>query len=305
MPADATGGFVSTGPAVAQAPLPDNWWVLYQDPELSRLVTHAFAANTNLKEAEANLAAARAMLENARNGLFPQTDLQLSGTRGRDPVTNEILELTGRKPQTIWLYDATLDASYELDLFGHVRRSIEQARDSAEAQAAALDDLRVTIAAETARAYGDICTYGERIVVAQRALDLAARQYRIVHQRFAAGAGTQFDVTRQGVVVAQQQAVLPPLEGQRRAALFELADLLGETPAQAPQEVLSEAAMQLARLRWATVPPCWRAGRTSARRTENAAALAGVGVATADLFPASPSTGLRRYQQHAWHAQQQ
>jgi NodT family efflux transporter outer membrane factor (OMF) lipoprotein len=288
VPAGAGGGFVSTGPAVAPAPLPDNWWVLYQDPELNRLIAQAFAANNNLKAAEANLAAARATLENARNGLLPQTDLQLAGTYGRDPTTDEILELTGRKPQTTWLYDDLLDVSYELDLFGHVRRTIEQARDSAEAEAAARDDLRVTIAAETARAYGEICTFGEQIAVAQRALNLATQQYRIVQQRFTAGAGTQFDVTRQGVVVAQQQAVLPPLQGQRRAALFELADLLGETPAQAPREVLScQTAMKLS----APVPVGDGAAllerRPDIREADRkyAAALAGVGVATADLFP--------------------
>jgi NodT family efflux transporter outer membrane factor (OMF) lipoprotein len=288
IPAGATGRFVSTDPAVAEAPLPNDWWVLYQDPELNRLIARAFAANTDLKVAEADLAAARAVLEHARNGLFPQTNLQVAGTYGRDPTTGEILELTGREPQTLWIYDDLLDASYELDLFGHVRRTIEQARDSAEAVAAARDDLRVTIAAETARAYGEVCTYGEQIAVAQRALDLATRQYRIVQQRFAAGGGTQFDVTRQGVVVAQQQAALPPLEGQRRAALFELADLLGETPAHAPQEVLScQSPPELS----APVPvgdgAALLARRPDIREADRkyAAALAGVGVATADLFP--------------------
>ena len=288
VPPSAVGGFVSTTPAVAPAKLPDDWWVLYQDPALNRLIAQAFAANTDLKVAEANLAAARAVLENARNGLFPQTNLDLSGTYGRDPVTDEILILTGRKPQTTWLYDDLLDVSYELDLFGHVRRTIEQARDSAEAQLAARDDLRVTIAAETARAYGEICTSGEQIAVAQRSLGLATQQYRIVEQRFTAGAGTQFDVTRQGVVVAQQMATIPPLQGRRRAALFELADLLGETPAQAPQEVLScQTAMKLS----APVPVGDGAAllvrRPDIREADRkyAAALAGVGVATADLFP--------------------
>ena len=288
VPAGATGGFVSTDPAVAEAPLPDDWWVLYQDPELNRLIAQAFAANTNLKVAEADLAAARAVLESARNGLFPQTGLQLSSTYGRDPVTDEILVLTGGKPRTTWIYDDLLDVSYELDLFGHVRRTIEQARDSAEAEVAARDDLRVTIAAETARAYGEICTFGEQIAVAQRALNLATQQYRITQQRYAAGGGSQFDVTRQGVVVAQQQATLPPLQGQRRAALFELADLLGETPAQAPQEALScQSPPELS----APVPvgdgAALLARRPDIREAdrEYAAALAGVGVATADLFP--------------------
>lgn len=287
-PQGAQGGFVSTNQAVSLTPLPDDWWVLYQDPELNRLITQAFAANTSLKQAEDNLSAARAVLENARNGLFPQTSVQLAGTYGRNPSTDQILELTGRKPQTGWSYDDLLDASYELDLFGHVRRSIEQARDSAEAEAAARDDLRVTIAAETARAYGQICALGEQLAVAQRALDLASQQYQIVQQRYQAGAGTQFDVSRQGVLVAQQQAALPPLQGQRQAALFELAYLLGETPAQAPQDVLNCVAPP----KLSEPVPVGDGAALLARRPDireadrqYAAALAGVGVATADLFP--------------------
>jgi outer membrane protein TolC len=95
-------------------------------------------------------------------------------------------------------------------------------------------------------------------------------------------------VTRQGVVVAQQQAALPPLQGQRKAAWFELADLLGETPAQAPQGVLT---CQTPPALSAPVPVgdgvALLARRPDIREADRqyAAALAGVGVATADLFP--------------------
>ena len=131
---------------------------LYDDPVLNGLIDQAFKANEDLKTAEADLAASRAIYEGARTGLFPQTETEAAATYGRDPTFDEILELTGRKPQTTWLFDSLLDVSYELDLFGHVRRSIEAARDNSEAVAAQLDVLRVTIAAETARAYGQICT---------------------------------------------------------------------------------------------------------------------------------------------------
>lgn len=170
-PPGATAPFVSANPVYAStAPVPNNWWRLYDDPQLDALVVQAFAANADIQSAEANLAASRAVYEGAKATLLPQTVTEAGATYGRDATTDEILEIDGHKPQTVWLDDTAIDASYELDLFGRVRRSVEAARDSAEATAAALDDLRVTIAAETARAYGhgQICRLGEQIAVAQQ-----------------------------------------------------------------------------------------------------------------------------------------
>ena len=268
--------------------LPAQWWRLYDDPVLDALIAQAFAANEDLQTAEANLAASRAVYEGARSALLPQTETEAAGTYGRNANTDEILELTGNKPKTIWIFDSMIDVSYELDLFGHVRRSIEAARDNAQAVEAARDDLRVTIAAETARAYGEICSLGEQIGVANRSLALVQQQQQIVQDRLDAGAGSQFDLVRAQVLVAQVRATLPPLQGQRRAALFELADLLGETPEQAPVTV--ESCVEPPRL--ATVMPVGDGAALLQRRPDIreadrqlAASLANVGVATADLFP--------------------
>src|ERR1700754_4395486 len=87
---------------------PDDWWRLYHDPTLDKLLDEAFRANTDLKVAEANLKASRAVLDGARNALFPQTESEAAATRGRDPTTSEILLLTGRRPETIWIYEAAL-----------------------------------------------------------------------------------------------------------------------------------------------------------------------------------------------------
>jgi NodT family efflux transporter outer membrane factor (OMF) lipoprotein len=288
-PSGAAGPFVAAKPeATRNAAVPDKWWRLYDDPALDELIDQAFAANEDLKAAEANLAASRAVLEGARSALLPQTEVELGATYGRDPTTDEILLLTGRKPQTTRLFDSLLDVSYELDLFGHVRRSIEAARDNSEAIAAARDALRVTIAAETARAYGQICTLGEQIGVANRSLALVTQQLQIVQQRFDAGAGSQFDVVRSEVLVAQVRATLPPLEGQRHAALFELAALLGQTPVNAPVSV--DACVEPPHL--ATLMPVGDGAALLRRRPDIreadrklATALANVGVATADLFP--------------------
>jgi multidrug efflux system outer membrane protein len=295
-PAGADAPLVSLDPArEASAQPPDAWWRLYDDETLDRLVERALAANADLAVAEANLGAARASLEAARNGRYPQTGIELGAIHGRDAVTDEILEVGGHGPQTIWAYDDILDVSYELDLFGRVRRSIEASRADAQAAIAARDSVKITIAAEATRAYAAVCALGEQIAVARRSVDLVGRQAGILDQRLQAGAGTQFDLVRAQALIAQTRAAIPPLEGQRRAALFQLAALTGRTPVQAPVEV--EACVTPPRLK-ALIPVGDGAGllrrRPDVRLAERrlAASTARIGVATADLYPRITLTGL-------------
>ncbi len=288
-PPGATAPFVSAGQGTTiKGDLPSAWWRLYDDPVLDQLIGQAFTANQDLRVAEANLAASRAILEGVRSGLYPQTTLEATGTYGRDPVTDEILELTGRKPKTTWIFDSLLDVSYELDLFGHVRRSIEAAAANHQAAAAQRDAVRVTVAAETARAYGQICTLGAQLAVAQQSLALVTREREIVQQRREAGAGSEFDVVRATLLVAQVRATIPPLEGQRRAALLELTALLGQTPINAP--VTAESCVAPPHL--STLLPIGDGTALLRRRPDIraadrklATALAEIGVAKADLFP--------------------
>lgn len=288
-PAGASGRLQSISPAVESAAQPpDAWWRLYRDPRLDRLVQAAFAANPDLKAAQANLTAAQAVLAGSRAALYPSTDIALQAKRGRDAATDEILLLTGRKPFTIWLDEALINISYELDFFGRVRRSIEAARADAQATQAARDEAKITVAAETTRAYASICALGEQIAVAKASVATVSSQSTITANRLAAGAGSQFDLVRARQLVAQAQAAVAPLEGQRRAALLELAALLGRTPAEAPRE--AEAC---------TTPPQLAAPlpvgdgssllkrRPDIRQAERrlAGSAARVGVATADLYP--------------------
>ncbi len=288
-PEGATAPLVSLDPAAeTNAPPPEDWWRLYNDPRLDALLKEAFAANTDLKAAEANLSSARALLEASRAGRYPSTTLEAAGVYGRDPVTNEIIEIGGHKPETLWLYDDVFDMAYELDLFGHVRRSIEASKADAGAAAAARDGLKTTVAAETARAYAQVCTLGEALTVARRSLAVAEREVEITGQRHDAGANTLFEVVRAQGLAAQVRSTLPPLEGQRRAALFQLAALLGRTPANAPTEAF--ACVEPPRIA-ALIPVGDGAAlirrRPDVRQAERrlAASTARIGVATADLYP--------------------
>jgi NodT family efflux transporter outer membrane factor (OMF) lipoprotein len=295
-PAGAEAPLVSLNPGLeTAAPPPDAWWRLYDDPELDRLVSEALAANTDLAAAEANLSVARASLEGARNGLYPQTGANFGAIYGRDAFTDEILEIDRHKPQTIWKFDDLLDVSYELDLFGRVRRSIEAARADAEAAAAARDAVKITVAAETTRAYVQVCALGEQLAVARRSLDVADHETEIIGHRRDAGSGAEFDVVRAQALAAQAKSAIPPLEGQRRAALFQLTALLGRTPRNAPPEALAcEAPPHLAALLPVGDGAALIKRRPDVRLAERrlAAATARIGVATAGLYPSIHLTGL-------------
>ena len=296
LPDGSTAPLVSVTPALeSAAEPPDTWWKLYDDPLLDQLVTHALAANQDLAVAEADLSLARASLEATRNGQYPQTNLNLGAKYGRDGATDEILELTGRPPQTLWIFDDILDVSYEVDLFGRVRRSVEASRADAQAAAAARDSVKITVAAETTRAYAQICALGEQLSVARQSLAVAEREAEINRQRRAAGAGTEFDVVRAEQLAAQTRAAIPPLEGQRRAALFQLTALLGRTPARLATE--ADGCVAPPRLK-APLPVGDGASllkrRPDVRLADRrlAAATARIGVATADLYPRISLTGL-------------
>ena len=267
---------------------PPQWWQLYQDPVLNDLVQEAFRANTDLAIAAANLSAARATLESARVGRYPQTEVGLATERARDPVTDEILELQGQPPQSFWFYDAVLDVSYELDLFGHVRRAIEAARADADAALAARDVVKITVAAETTRAYAQVCALGEAIGVTRHSIDVVTHEQHITQDRRDAGAAADFDVVRAQGLSAQVRASLPPLIGQRQAALFQLAQLLGRPAGAVPPA--AQACVQPPTLR--DLMPVGDGASLLARRPDVrqaerhvAAATARIGVATADLYP--------------------
>ena len=267
---------------------PDDWWRLYNDPMLDGFVREAFAANLDLAAAQKNLAGARAILTAARAGRYPSTVAETAGVYGRDATTDEILGIVGAKNQTTWLFDDVLDVSYELDLFGRVRHSIEASKADAGEAAAARDAVKVTVAAETTRAYAEICDLGEEIAVARQSLAVVTRQAEITGRRQDAGNASEFDLVRAQALVAQVRATLPPLQGARRSALFELAVLVGKTPALAPSEALTcTAPPRLSGL----IPIGDGAGllrrRPDLREAERrlAGATARVGVATADLYP--------------------
>jgi NodT family efflux transporter outer membrane factor (OMF) lipoprotein len=285
----AAGAFQTVFPGTSTEVPEDAWWRLYDDPVLDVLVHRALAANTDLRAARANLDRAQAALREARSNRLPQGQTtggaQYGSAQGGGGNGGNFQQGGGSAQ---WSDNAGIDVEWEIDLFGRLSRTIEAARADAQAIEAARDRVALTVAAETARAYGDGCTFAESIAVARSSAEIAERQLDLIGQRERAGAASQLDAERSATALANIRAELPTLEGRRRAALFELAALLGATPAEVPEA--ARACAQAPTLRQA-IPvgdgQALLARRPDVREAERklAADTARIGVAVGDLYP--------------------
>ncbi len=283
-PSSAAAPFVSTSAAVTAASPDDDWWHLYQDPVLDSLIADALAANTDIRVAVARLERARASLREVRNDRTPQATLGASATYNR---FSQVQRVPGVDSES-WLVDGGLDVSYEVDLFGRISRTIEAARGDVGAAAADADAVRVSVVAETTRAYADAAAAAARLAVAERIVALLDQSLHVTERRVEVGMTTPLDALRIAALRDQRRADVPLLLADRQAALFRLATLTGRTPQDLPPIVAQRATM----LRLDQPIPVGDGAALLARRPDVraaerrlAAATARIGVATADLYP--------------------
>lgn len=270
-------------PAFTGEQPPGEWWSLFGDPTLDALVQQALVANTDLRVAAANLAQARAVLRESRAGRLPTTGINANGAYARQPGSQ-----TGIGPVEGESYDVGLDVGYQVDLFGRVESAIRASRADADAVQAAFDLTRISVAAETTRAYADVCSFNRQVAVAEETLRIQERTFDLTRRLFEGGRATRLETGQAGALLEQTRAAIPALTAQRAAALYRLAVLTGKPPAEAPQQVLAcQAPPELGRPVPVGDGATLLARRPDIRRAERqlAAAAARVNVATADLYP--------------------
>ena len=282
----AQAPFLGNAPGIAaNAPLPERWWHLYNDPVLDDLETQALAANTDLRVAAANLEHAHAISTVAESGREPDLGVSVAAERAR--VSGESYLLSEPVPVAT-LGDAGVQIAYQVDFFGRIRRTIEAAHASEEAVAAQRDAVRVTVAAEVARAYVGTCAAGEELGLAREALALQERSLDVTRPLAQGGRGSIEEVTLASARADQMRASLPFYAARQRSALYRLAYLTGKPPADYPRSAENCAAIP-------TVTGLLPMGdgaallrrRPDVRAAERrlAAATARIGVATAELYP--------------------
>lgn len=284
-PPSAQTPFIGVQSAEVTSAAPEaDWWRLYDDPVLDGLVADALAANTDVRASVARIERARASLRGSRSDALPQTGIDGSATYGR-VSESQVLPGADRQGRRV---DGELSVGYELDLFGRVRRGIEASRADLDAAQEDADAVRVTVVADTVRAYVDATSAAEQMAVAQRTVGLLDRSVRITNARFERGLNEKLDVIRVTQLREQQAAAIPLLQAQRDAALFRLATLTGKTPQDLPDAARTRTTTpDLAQPIPVGDGRTLLARRPDVRAAERrlAADTARIGVATADLYP--------------------
>ncbi|MEO6152368.1 MAG: TolC family protein [Croceibacterium sp.] len=284
-PSAAAGPFLGAAEPVFEATeLPADWWRLYQDPVLDQLVGDALRTNTDIRQAVARIERARAGVREAHAGRLPQTGLSAGASYGR-AAENPAATGIDRQGES---YDVGLNVSYEVDLFGRVGRGVEAARANLAASQADADAVRMIVVADTTQAYADAASGAARLRVARDIVALLDQSLALTQRRHDAGLESGLALARISTLREQRSADIPAIEADRQAALFRIATLTGRAPAELPA-ISGERSLALE----ITQPlPIGDGAQLLARRPDIraaerrlAASTAGIGVATADLYP--------------------
>jgi multidrug efflux system outer membrane protein len=276
----------TTAPALDQA-----WWRLFHDDTLTALEESALAANTDLQAAMARVSEARAAVDVAKSQYYPSVTANPTAFRSRTSAN-----APGGQASTGNLITVPVDLSYEIDIWGRVRRSVEAAQAPYQASIADLEVVRQTLLADVANDYFTIRSLDAQAQIIDRNLDLYRSQIKTIQQQLAAGLVTNIDVLQVQVQLEATRAQGLDLRRQRTDAQHALATLLGRAPTEltvavrpldvAPPEIPPGLPAELLR----------RRPDVAEAELNLIAANAQVGVATANFYPVVKLTGLAGYE---------
>jgi outer membrane protein, multidrug efflux system len=259
------------------------WWRTFNDPLLERLIVQASTNNYDLMRAQARLREARALWTEARFDFAPTI-------RNENQYQKSQLsaDAAGVRPRRSELYRAGFDATWELDLWGAVRRNVEAARATVESVEATRDDVLISVQAEVAVNYIQLRGTQSQLAVAVRNATNQSQTLSLAIALRDGGQGTQLDVARARSLLNATLASIPPLEANAQSAAYRLAVLCGLPPTALANELLTQATFPKTPTELVLTEPAeLLRRRPDVRAAERslAAANARIGVEVADLFP--------------------
>jgi multidrug efflux system outer membrane protein len=272
--------------APSDGALKGDWWRLFQDDTLNPLVDRALTGNQNLRVAAARLEQAREQVTVARSGLFPWVGLSADADRGKIAANRPLSEYSTPNYSTVQNnFELGPNVSYEVDLFGRVRREVEGARASAQQAEADFENTRLLLTAQLATDYFALRELDAEIVVVQNSLDLQRGALGFIESRHDLGFATGLDLAQQQALVDSSATQLELLVNQRAQFEHAIATLVGVP---APSFVIPAA---LATASLPTIPVgvpsdlLQRRPDVASAERSMAAANASIGVARAAYYP--------------------
>jgi multidrug efflux pump len=262
------------------------WWRQFQDPQLDQLIDRALTANHDLRIATARVLEARALRATVVLDLAPTVRAD-AGYR-QALISKDTAPNLAREQREASLFDAGFDATWELDVFGRVRRSLEASTAEVAALEASRRDLGVILIAEVGRNYFELRGTQNELRVARQNVDNQKETLQIVQDKLKAGRGTELDAVRARAQWEASQAMLPPLETTIKRNIHRLSVLTGQSPSALTSELQTPKPLPAAPALVSVGNPedlLRRRPDIQAAERHLAAATARIGVATADLFP--------------------
>ena len=211
----------------------DQWWIGFSDPVLAEVVERALSQNLDLEASIARVRQARAAAAGAGAALLPSFDLDASATYERQSTRGAFGSVASTIPgysRGIHDYNVGPTSSWEIDLFGGLRRAAGAAREEAEAAEADQAGTRIIVAADAADAYLQIRGYQARLAVARQQISDDEHLLNLVHNRYDAGSATGREVAQADALLKQAKASVPPLMIGLEQQLNRLDVLMGVQP---------------------------------------------------------------------------
>ncbi len=275
----AQDGFTTNEPVAA-------WWRLFHDDELTKLVDWAASSNLDLRVATANLLEARALRLGAKADFLPVVTGEAAYSNNRYSEATLFNAPGAIRRQE--LYDLGFDATWELDIFGRLRRSSAASVAGVQAAAEARRYVLVSVSAEVARNYFELRGAQDELAVLRRNAGNQTETLKLTQARLDAGGGTELDVAQARAEVNNTLAAIPPVESAIAHATHRIAVLTGRQPEMLVDELQQPGAMPVLPDLVDIGDPCrLLRRRPDIRAAERnlAAATSRIGVAVADLFP--------------------
>ncbi|HVH73085.1 MAG TPA: efflux transporter outer membrane subunit [Candidatus Dormibacteraeota bacterium] len=279
-----------------KSPETDDWWASFQDPELNSLVERSVSRNLDLKLALERVQEARAARGIARSGYFPSVDGAASGTRNRQKVIAPVGPQNSPvfAPVEFNNFQGGLSASWELDVFGGTRRSVQAATADMTAAEENRRDVLVILLGDVGRVYAQLRGFQRRLEIANKNIKTQQDTLDLTSARAKAGLATELDVSRAAAQLESTKAVVPTLLSGIDVSIHRLSVLLGEEPGALRSELEKTSPIPSAGPEVDVgLPSDLLKRRPDIRRSEAqvAAATARIGEAKADLFPRFVLTG--------------
>ncbi len=261
--------------------VPGQWWRAFGSPELDQRIAMALAHNPSVEAARASLRQAQATLQATRGARFPSADLAAGAGRYKQSV------VTGGTGTPFTLYNASVNVSYTLDLFGGVRHGIELRQAQVDYQRWLLEGAALSLASNVATASFQEAALAEQIEATQQVVELLKEQAAIASKQFALGAKSEVDVLAVQSQLASAEAALAPQRLALAALRNQLAVLMGRMPSQIKLQGRGLEGFQLPADVPVSLPSDLVRQRPDVRAAEAQlkAATAQVGLATSNLFP--------------------